>query len=117
MKRENLKYIVILAIILIGLYFLTRYGLPALYTPEWSARHIFWLVAIIVFVPALFGKIKFSIIAIVGYIIGITAGELFGGFQADVPPQYIHYGWLILILVFLASCIMGFVVEHRTKVQ
>jgi uncharacterized transporter YbjL len=94
---------------------LTRYGLSDFYTPEWGARRIFWIVAIIVLLPILFGKIRFSIFALAGYVLGLIAGELFGGFQSDLPPQFLHYGWLILIIVFLVACVLGFYVEKRAE--
>lgn len=65
--------------------------------------------------PALFGKFRFSAIALAGYIAGLAAGELFGGFQSDIPPQFLHYGWLILILAFLLACAIGVTVERRIK--
>jgi hypothetical protein len=63
----------------------------------------------------LFGKIRFSTVALAGYIVGLVAGELFGGFESDVPPQFRHHGWSILILTFLAACVIGFLVEKLSK--
>lgn len=115
MKNKNILCFVALSAFLLGLYFLTRYGFPRLYTPEWGARRIFGIATLIILVPSLFGKIRFSIIVLIGYILGLVFGELFGGFQASVPPQFLHYGWLILIIVFLMACILGVIVEHRTR--
>jgi hypothetical protein len=117
MKRKNIFFTVVLAAVLIGMYFLARYGFPSLYTPEWGARHIYLFAAIIIFTPALFGKMRFSLIVLAGYILGICVGELFGGFQSDVWPQFLHYGWLILLITFFVSCIIGAIAEHRKKAK
>jgi len=105
--EKNWKVVFIFAAVLTLLYPLTRYALPSFYTPEWSARNIYWLASAIIFFPTFWGKLRFSITALAGYILGIVAGEAFGGFRKDVPPQYPHYGWLILICVFIASCALG----------
>ena len=100
MNKRNIKPAMILVMILLVLYLVTRYCLSDFYTPEWSARHIFWIVSLIVFFTALFGKIRFSIFTLVGYIIGIILGEIFGGFRANVGPQYYTmdglYAYLLL---------------------
>lgn len=64
MKWNNIKYAAAFAAALTGLYFITRFGFPALYTTEWGARHFFWPVAIIMLLPALFGKFRFSAISL-----------------------------------------------------
>lgn len=113
MNKRNIKSAMFLAMILLVLYLVTRYCLSDFYTPEWSARHIFWIVSLIIVFPALFGKIRFSIITLVGYIIGIISGEIFGGFRANVGPQYTHYGWLICILVLIVCSCIGILIERR----
>lgn len=117
MNKRNIKPAMMLAIILLGLYLVTRYCLSDFYTPEWSARHILCIVSLIIFFTALFGKIRFSIFTLVGYITGIIAGEIFGGFRVNVGPQYIHYGWLICILVLIAFCCIGILIERRKIVR
>ena len=123
--KKRILFPLILAATLLGLFFLTRYGLPELrspsscwsrplpHSPEWAARHVFWACALIIFLPSVFGKYRFSAAAFAGYPIGLAAGELFGGFQADVPPQYLHYGWLIFLCVFAAACLLGAILQHR----
>ena len=116
----NKKVLIPLALsaALLGLFFLTRYGLPQFYTPEWAARRVFWGCALIIVQPSVFGKYRFSIAAFAGYPLGLVLGELLGGFQADVPPQYLHYGWLIFLIVFAAACILGvFLQYHSHKTQ
>lgn len=111
--KKRILFPLILAAALLGLFFLTRYGLPELYTPEWAARHVFWACALIIFLPTVFGKYRFSAVAFAGYPIGLAAGELLGGFRADVPPQYLHYGWLIFLCVFAAACLLGAILQRR----
>lgn len=115
--KKRILFPLILAAMLLGLFFLTRYGLPEFYTPEWAARHVFWACALIIFLPSVFGKYRFSAAAFAGYPIGLAAGELFGGFQADVPPQYLHYGWLIFLCVFAAACLLGAILQHRAEAK
>ena len=38
-------------------------------------------------------------------------GELLGGFQSHLPPQYPHYGWIICIAVYGCSALAGAAVE------
>lgn len=88
-------------------------GIYPVYTPGWTGRHFLWFAAVISALPALFGWAKFPYITFAGFILGNVAGELFGGFQSDIPPQYLHYGWLISIVVFFFSCAIGTYIEYR----
>lgn len=110
--RKNVKAAVCFWVFLTALYLVTRYGLNGLYTPEWAARNIYWLVSSVILVFAVLGRLWFSGIALGGYLLGLAAGELFGGFRRE-PPSYHHYGWLILICVFLASCAAGWIVQSK----
>ncbi len=92
-------------------------GLFPIYTPGWTGRHFFWLAAVSSTLPALFGWIRFPYITFAGFVLGNIAGELFGGFRSDIPPEYRHYGWLIAIIVFLFSCAVGAYIEHRFKLR
>jgi len=114
-KKLNVKATIIFAVNLALIFGVTRYFMGDYYTPEWSARHFFWVVALIVLLTSLFNKHRFSVSALAGYLLGMVAGELFGGFQKNVPPQYLHYGWLIQIVIFLLFCLLGVVLQHRHK--
>lgn len=107
MKKVNWRAGIIIAVTLALIFVITRFYMTNFYTPEWSARHIFWSIALIVIISAVLNKIRFSITAFLGYLLGMVGGELFGGFQKHIPPQYLHYGWLIHILVFAVFCIFG----------
>jgi len=66
-----------------------------MYTPSWTARNVLWFAALISVIPSLFGNYRFSIITMAGYVLGVIAGEMLGGFKSDIPPVYPHYGWII----------------------
>ena len=113
MKGKSIAYSLIITAVLMALYVLTRYKMPQFYTPEWAARNVFWLAASVIMISALLDKIKFSFSAFCGYILGLVLGEVFGGFNAEIAPEYKHYGWLILIIVFFISCIIGAVLQKK----
>jgi len=115
MKNKNWKTTIILAVILLSAYVVTRFFVTDYYTPEWSARHFLWLVALIVLSTSFFDKVRISLSALFGYLLGMVMGELFGGFQRYIPPQYLHYGWLIQMIVFAVFCILGIWVQLKDK--
>ncbi len=84
-----------------------------MYTPSWTARNVIWIAALISVIPSFFGNYRFSIITLAGYILGVIAGEVFGGFQSDIPPEYLHYGWVIWGAVYISSAIIGILVEKK----
>lgn len=114
MNKKRFLFLLLLFVTLAAVYGFARYALPSLYTPEWSARNFFFIAALIIFVPSVFGKYRFSTLALSGYLVGIAAGELLGGFRSHEPPQYPHYGWIISIAVFLAFSVLGAVLQHRS---
>jgi len=98
------------------LYFISLYYFDIgqqyyMYTPSWTARNVLWLAAMISVIPSLIGYYRFALITLAGYILGVVAGELFGGFQSDIPPEYLHYGWVIWGAVYITSVIIGMLVE------
>lgn len=86
-----------------------------MYTPSWTLRNVLWFAALISVIPSLFGNYRFSIITLAGYIVGVVAGEIFGGFRSHIPPEYLHYGWLIWGIVFVSSVIVGIIIERRNR--
>ena len=90
-----------------------------MYTPSWTVRNVLWFAALISVISSLLGNCRFSIITLSGYILGVIAGEMFGGFKSGIPPEYLHYGWLIWGSVYILSAIIGILVEilirHRYK--
>lgn len=115
MKHKNWKTTIILAVILLLVFVVTRFFMIDYYTPEWSARHFFWVVALIVLFSSFFNKVRLSLSAFAGYLIGMLAGELFGNYQKNIPPQYLHYGWLIQIAIFFLFCLLGVWLQYKSK--
>ncbi|MFA9380808.1 MAG: hypothetical protein ACERKO_07080, partial [Acetanaerobacterium sp.] len=88
-----------------------------LYTPDWTAKNILWVAAVISAVPAFFGAYLFPYITLAGYIAGVICGELFGKtmLQDDLRSMSYHYGWFICISIYLCSCLIGIVAQTILK--
>ncbi len=41
----------------------------------------------------------------------VIAGEMFGGFKTHIPPEYLHYGWVVWGSFYFLSAIIGMLVE------
>jgi len=115
MKSKNWKTTIIFAVILFLIFVVTRFFMADYYTPEWSARHILWVVALIVLLTSFFDKVRISLSALFGYLLGMLAGELLGGFQKNIPPQFSHYGWIIQIATFFLFCFLGIWLQFQSK--
>lgn len=111
--KQRLAFGVIVILLYVITYVVCRYFLGEYYTPEWVARHFLVIAAIVSIIPVFWGRIRFSLITFIGCSIGILAGESFGGFQSDIPPRFLHWGWFICITVFLLSCATGIAFEVR----
>lgn len=114
MKRRLLYFGAVAAIYTI-IYILCRQFFNHLYTPDWTAKNILVPAALISSIPALFGWFRLPYITLIGYITGVISGELFGGFQRNVPPRFLHYGWLICICIYFISVVLGIVVEFKKR--
>lgn len=114
-KNINIKFTAVYFAVMAIIYIVSRYCLGIFYTPEWVARQLFPYVFILLTIAVLKGCKRFVCIAITGYITAVAAGEIFGGFESDVPPQFIHWGWLIFIVVFTVFCIVGIILEKRRQ--
>ena len=85
------------------------------YTFGWTGRNICLLAAFVAALAALFGKRRFAYTSLVGYVLGNLFGELLGGIRSHIPPQYLHDGWWIFLLVYLFSCVLGMIMEKKHK--
>lgn len=122
-RRGDMKKRVLVAVIMIGLYgiiyllnsqFFDIYEPYHIYTVSWTTRQVLPIVAFITVLMTLLGKWHLtSFISFAGYILGIVLGELFGGFESDVPPEYLHYGWAIWGCVFITAVIVGIIIERK----
>ena len=117
MKKLDFKFFTVFLIVMTIIYLLSRYAFLQLYTPEWVARQLFVYILTFLTVISLLGYRKFVTVSVIGYVTGIISGELFGGFESDIGPQYLHWGWLIFIVVFILFCIIGFMVENKSKIK
>jgi len=116
--KKRLLYAAITGMVYVLIYIISRHYFDIgqqfyMYTPSWTARNVLWLAALISAVPSFFGHYRFSMITLAGYILGVIAGELFGGFRSDIPPEYLHYGWLIWTAVYISTAIIGILVEKK----
>ncbi len=116
--KKKLLYAAITGICYMLIYIISRHYLDIgqqhyMYTPSWTARNVIWFAALISVIPSFFGYYRFSIITLAGYILGVIAGEMFGGFQSDIPPEYLHYGWVIWGAVYISSAAIGILVEKK----
>ena len=116
-KKLDWKFFGIVVAAMCVLYILTRYCMGSLYTPEWVARQLFPFFAGMITAYSLSGKRRIVVISFIGYISGLVAGEIFGGFESHIGPQYHHWGWLIFIIVFIIFFIAAILVEKKTEHQ
>ncbi len=74
----------------------------------------YWLSMAICLGAAILGKGTFAITATAGFVLGYGLGELFG--KPALPDACnSHYGWVIWLLIFLASLSVGGILQkHRT---
>ena len=115
MKQRVLQFGAVLACYLTA-YLVSRQvfgiGMPFYaYTPDWAARNILLPCALVSAFPTLLGRFRFAWDTSGGYLCGVVLGELLGGFQSHLPPQYPHYGWIICIAVYGCSALAGAAVE------
>jgi hypothetical protein len=118
-KRGRLIIFLLLAYALT--YAVFRYvfdveGIYPLYTPGWTGRHLLWMAALVSIGAALLGLSKTALFSYAGFLLGNLFGELFGGLWSK-PPQFLHYGWLICIVVFVLAALMGYSLDKRAKGQ
>lgn len=118
-KRGRLIIFLLLAYALT--YAVFRYvfdveGIYPLYTPGWTGRHLLWMAALVSIGAALLGLSKTALFSYAGFLLGNLFGELFGGLWSK-PPQFLHYGWLICIVVFVLAALMGYSLDRRAKSQ
>ena len=120
MKRK-IAAILSFALAYLIIYFISTSQFAHLYTPEWTARSVLPLAAIITIAPLFWGKFRFTAITLSGYILGVLIGELWG--EAAVPlfnphhphPEALHSGWVLWGIVFILSIAIGIVVEIIRK--
>lgn len=78
-------------------------------------ENLFWWAMVISAIPAAFGKYKFSVSTLVGFLSGLLLGEWCGKNPAGAPRGLTHYGWEIWLLMYLFSAAMGIILEKLSK--
>lgn len=73
---------------------------------------LFWMAMLVSTLPALWGKIYFSLTTWAAFSIGIPVGELLGPYPAGAAFGHGHYGWAIWGGIFLVSAAMGILLER-----
>jgi transcriptional regulator with XRE-family HTH domain len=113
--KKHHMYTLATATAYVAIYLICRKFLYHLYTPDWTANNILWIVCIISCIPGLFGAYRFSFITLAGYIAGVILGEIFGPtmrtVQKGMPPMPYHDGWFYCIATYLVSCMVGIAYE------
>ena len=102
---------------LIGWLFTTAPSGGHSYLYGWLlSSNLFWVAMAVSVFPALFGKQRFSCATLVGFVIGLLAGILFGPNPKKGAALGIsHYGWAIWGVVYLASMVAGVMAERHGK--
>lgn len=75
------------------------------------SSRLFWWAAAISALPSLFGKWKFSLVTLAGFVLGFFLGLVFGPNPAGEALGQGHYGWAIWGAVFLIACLAGGIVQ------
>ena len=75
------------------------------------SSRLFWWAAGISVLPSLFGKWKFSLVTLAGFVLGFFLGLVFGPNPAGEALGQGHYGWAIWGAVFLITCLAGGIVQ------
>ena len=101
---------------LIGWLFFVRPSGEHSYLYGWLlSSNLFWYAMVLSVIPALFGKYTFSCTTLIGFIVGLAAGMLFGPYPEGASIGHSHYGWAIWGAIFLVSIMMGIIVERYKK--
>lgn len=101
---------------LIGWLFTVRPSGEHSYLYGWLlSSNLFWYAVAISVIPVLFGKYKFSCTTLVGFIIGLVAGMIFGPYPEGAAIGHDHYGWAIWGVIYLVSIVAGIILERYKK--
>lgn len=119
-SKSNITVGLIVLIVYLCIYLICKQfffvGRPYhLYTPDWTAKNVLWIAAIVSALPALMGWRRYPYISLGSYVLGLVLGELFGPqmviMNAGLPPMPYHYGFAWCIGLFIIGCLIGVLVE------
>ena len=81
------------------------------------SSNLFWYAMAISVLPSFFGKFRFSITTIIGFVVGIITGMIFGPYPEGKAIGNDHYGWAIWGTIYIISIVAGVIVERYKKKQ
>ena len=91
-------------------------GDSATYLYGWlHTSHMFFIAAAVSIIPSLWGKFRYSLTTLGGYMIGYVLGELFGDNPSGYEIGHTDNGWAVWGVIFLFSIVMGIVIELIPK--
>ena len=79
------------------------------------SSNLSWYAMAICAVPAFFGKHKFSLMTLAGFIAGFIFGIIFGPNPSGEALGHGHYGWAIWGAAYLICAIAGMFIEHFVR--
>ena len=86
------------------------------YLYGWLQAHgRFWLCMVPPLLAALLGKRRFALTAALGFAIGIPVGEWLGPNPTGTFTGNTHYGWAIWGGIYLASMVLGIVLQRKKR--
>ena len=79
------------------------------------SSNLFWYAMAVSVLAAFWGKRTFACTTLVGFVLGLVLGMVFGPYPEGAFTGNTHYGWLIWGIVFLLSFFAGILLEHLAK--
>lgn len=76
------------------------------------SSNLFLCASIVSSLPALFGKRRYALISTLGFMVGLPLGEFCG---RNPYCSWEHWGWAIWLLIYLAFCVYGGILQHIWK--
>lgn len=79
------------------------------------SSHLYWYAAAISLLPALWGKGRFSAITLLGFVLGLVAGIIFGPNPQGAALGQGHIGWAIWGACYILSMALGLLAQRWRK--
>lgn len=71
------------------------------------SSNLFWYAMAISAIAAFGGKHRFSCTTLIGFVVGLVAGMIFGPYPEGSAIGHNHYGWAIWGAIYLVSIVVG----------
>ena len=79
------------------------------------SSNLFWYAMAISVIAAFGGKHRFSCTTLIGFVVGLVAGMIFGPYPEGSAIGHSHYGWAIWGAIYLVSIVVGILAEKYKK--